>query len=311
MKKVELVTAAGTLEELNGYLEAGADAVQVGDERYGMRLPGNIRETELREAAELAHSKGGKLYVVANRIMENAMLPGLPDYLKAAAAAGADAVVFGDPAVLVAAKEAGLTGMAFHWNPEMTATNYVTANYWGAKGATRAILARELNMDQVLEFKRNCRIEVQVQVHGATNIFHSKRRMVTNYFEHQGKQVDSAEATALGRGMFLIEEERQDERYPVYEDASGTHIMSGDDLCMLENLQELMEAGIDSFKIESLMKSFRYNTTVLRSYRKAIDAYLRDQETYEFQPEWLEAIEELQPKDRPLSYGFFYKEQVY
>jgi U32 family peptidase len=311
LSRTELVTAAGSMEELSGYLEAGADAIQVGEEQYGMRLPGSIQAGQLKEAAEAAHARGGKLYVVANRIMDNAILSGLPAYLDSVQEAGADAVVFGDPAVLMAAKEAGLTGLAFHWNPEMTATNYITANYWASKGAVRAILARELNMEQVLEFKRSCKAEVQVQVHGITNIFHSKRRMVTNYFEHQGKEIQSEQECSIGRNLFLIEEERQDERYPVYEDASGTHIMSGDDLCMLENLHELLEGGIDSLKVESLMKSYRYNVTVLRAYRQAMDAYRSNPEGYEFNPEWLEAIEAIQPKGRPLSYGFFYKEQVY
>lgn len=310
MKKAELLTAAGSLEELAGYIDAGADAVQIGDERYAMRLPGSIAEQDLKEAVRIAHGKGARVYVVANRILENAMLEGLPRYLTAAAEAGADAVVFGDPAVLMAARDAGLKDLAFHWNTEMTATNYVTANYWASKGAVRAILARELNMEQVLEFKRSCKAEVQVQVHGATNIFHSKRRMVTNYFAHQGKP-EEARDPSLERGLYLVEEERQDERYPVYEDASGTHIMSGDDLCMLENLQELLEAGIDSLKVESLMKPFAYNTTVLAAYRKAIDAYFADPEAYEFRQEWLESIEAVQPAERPLSYGFFYKEQVY
>lgn len=310
MVKTELVTAAGSLEELAAYLEAGADAVQVGEEGFGMRLPGNVAAAELKEAVRTAHERGGKLYVVANRIMDNAALPGLPAYLEAVHEAGADAVVFGDPAVLLAAREAGLQGMRFHWNPEMTATNYVTANYWASKGAVRAILARELNMEQVLEFKRNCKAEVQVQVHGATNIFHSKRRMVTNYFEHQGKTA-SPEDSSVERRLFLVEEERQEERYPVYEDASGTHIMSGDDLCMLENLQELLEAGIDSVKVESLLKPLAYNRTVIRSYRQAIDAYAANPGDYTFDPSWLEAIEAIQPEGRPLSYGFFYKEQVY
>lgn len=306
----ELLTAAGSIEELVAYIEAGADAVQIGEQKYGMRLPGDIRVEELPRAVQAAHERGAKVYVVVNRIMENDVVPELPGYLRKVAQAGADAVVFGDPAVLVAAREAEVS-LPLHWNPEMTATNYVTANYWASKGAARAVLARELNMEQVLEFKQNCKAEVQVQVHGMTNIFHSKRRMVSNYFEHQGKQVDREKDAALDRGMYLIEEERQDERYPVYEDDSGTHIMSGDDLCMLENLHELLEGGIDALKIESLMKSVAYNTTAIRSYRKAIDSYLADSEGYEFNPEWLEAIEALQPKDRPLSYGFFYKEQVY
>lgn len=307
--KTELVVPAGSLEEMIRLLDAGADAVQIGEQRYGMRLPGDIEAGLMQEAAEIVRKRSAKLYVVMNNLLDQSVLSELPDYIRRVAAAGADAIVFGDPALLVAAREANVK-IPFHWNPEMTATNWLTANYWGTKGAVRAILARELNMEQVLEFKRNANVEVQVQVHGITNIFHSKRRMVANYYEHLGKKY-AASDSALERQMFLIEEERQDERYPIYEDSNGTHIMSSDDLCMIENLHELLEGGIDSFKIETLMKPVDYNETVVRAYRSAIDAYAANPQEYRFQAEWLEAIERVQPQDRLLSYGFFYKEQVY
>lgn len=306
-----MLTAAGSLEEIALYAEAGANAVQIGEQRFGMRLPGEIRAGDLKAAVDTAHQLGLRAYVVANRIMDNALVAQLPDYLTEVARAGADAVVFGDPAVLAASREAGLAGMSFHWNPEMTATNYVTANYWAAKGAVRAVLARELNLEQVLEFKRSAQTEVQIQVHGITNIFHSKRRMVSSYMDHLGRGGRASDAYTQERGLFLIEEERQDEHYPIYEDDTGTHIMSGDDLCLLDTLPDVLEGEIDSLKVESLMKPVSYNTVVLKAYRSAMDGYYADPEGYVFQPEWLEAIEAIQPQDRPLSYGFYFKEQVY
>lgn len=310
MTKPELVIGAGSLTEIEAYVEAGADAVQIGDERFAMRMPGNIAESQLAEAVDLAHRLGAKAYVVANMLLDNDRLEELPQYLRRAAEAKADAIVFGDPAVLLAAREAGIQ-LPFHWNTEMTVTNYRTANYWGRRGATRAILARELNMEQVLEFKRNTTLEVQVQVHGMTNLFHSKRRLVANYYDHLGKPVRSPAELGPERQLYLVEEERQDEQYPIYEDLNGTHIMSGDDVCMIENLEELLEGGIDSFKIEGLLKPVEYNVTVLRQYRQAIDEYAKDPASYAFRQEWLEAIERIQPPNRPLTYGFFYKEQIY
>lgn len=310
MNKPELLVTAGSQDELVRLIGAGADAVQIGEQRYGLRLPGDIERSGLKAAVGEAHNRGAKVYVVANAIMDNRILPELPEYLQCVAESGADAVVFGDPAVIVAAKQAGVT-IPFHWNPEMTATNYAAANFWGKKGATRAVLARELNMQQVLEFKKNCRIEVQVQVHGATNILHSKRQLVTNYLHHLGKRDDDFADAGIERELFLKEEERPEERFPIYEDAKGTHIMSSDDLCMIENLPELIEGGIDSFKIEGLLKPLEYNETAVRAYRQAIDTYLSDPGQYEFRQEWLDAIERIQPEDRPLSFGFFYKEQVY
>lgn len=306
----ELLTTAGSMEELVRLIEAGADAVQIGDPRFGMRLPGNFPVEAAAEAVRFAHGKGARVYSVCNNIMDNAVLPELPGYLKVLHEAGVDAVVFGDPAVLIAMKQAGVA-IPLHWNAEMTSTNYVTANYWGTKGASRVILARELNMDQVIEFKQHAKVEVQVQVHGMTNIYHSKRALVSNYYDHQG-QDPTDENLGADRKLFLIEEERQDERFPVYEDRNGTHIMSSDDICMVESLHELMEAGIDSLKIEGLLKSIEYNETVVRCYRQVIDAYLADPAGYVFdEAAWLDPIRELQHPERELSFGFYYKEQVY
>ncbi|OPH48695.1 peptidase U32 [Paenibacillus ferrarius] len=294
---------------MQGLIEAGADAVIIGEERYGMRLPGNIGLDEIRAAAAWAHEKQAKVYVAVNKIFDNASLAGLSDYLHTLQEYGVDAVIFGDPSVLMAARTLPRP-IPLHWNAEMTSTNYATANYWGRQGATRVVLARELNMEQVLAFKEQSELSVEVQVHGITNIYHSKRELVKNYIEHQGNEASSQDRS-IERGLFLIEHERRDQRYPVYEDSNGTHIMSSEDICMLENLPELMDGQIDSLKIEGLLKSSVYNETVVRSYRAAIDAYAADPSSYEFQQEWLDAILALQDPERELSYGFFYKEQVY
>lgn len=307
--KPELLIGAGSMDEIAAYVGAGANAVSFGEERFGMRLPGDIPEDRIGEAIRLAHAKGAKAYVVCNGILHNGVLPALPGYLQTVAEAGADAVVFGDPAVLIALRQAGVK-LPLHWNAEMTSTNYVTANYWVGKGATRVFLARELNLDEVIEIKRHVHAEVQVQVHGMTNIYHSKRTLLTNYWQHQGRRLDGERLDA-GRKLVLVEEERREEKYPVYEDANGTHVMSADDICMLESLHELMEVGIDSFRIEGLLKTVEYNVAVLRGYRQAIDAYAADPHGYSFDESWLAPIRRLQDPGRELSFGFFYKEQVY
>jgi putative protease len=309
MKKPELYISAGSAEEAKAYIEAGVDAVAVGEQRFGMRLPGEVTLEDMSSLIPWAHERGAKVYVMVNKIMDNDLLPSLPNYLSRVQQLKADAIVFGDPAVLIAMRQAA-PGMPLHWNAEMTSTNYETANYWSTKGATRVVLARELNLDETLEIKSKLNsMEVQVQVHGITNIYHSKRSLVTNYEDHQASGGNALKG--LQDGLFLIEQERKDERFPLYEDENGTHIMSSDDICMLENLHELMEGHIDSFRLEGLLKSPEYNKTVVKSYRQAIDAYFADPEHYEFQEQWLDTIRELQDPRRELSYGFFYKEQVY
>jgi putative protease len=201
-------------------------------------------------------------------------------------------------------------GLTLHWNAEMTGTNSAAASYWGHRGARRAVIARELSEEEIVDLKSKSAMEVQVQVHGTTNIYHSHRNLVQSYMEHLGR-----EATLVRRGadegLFLVEAERPDEKFPVYEDENGTHVMSPDDICLLEALPELIQANVDSFYIEALLKSDEYNETVIRSYRQAMDHWQRDPEGYQINPLWLTEIQKLQNPDRELGFGFLYKEQVY
>ncbi|MDQ0090060.1 putative protease [Paenibacillus anaericanus] len=308
--KTELLTPAGSLTELQMYLEAGADAVLIGEEKFGMRLPGNFKLNEIAKAVEFAHGRGAKVYVSINNVVDNELLKELPDYVKGLADCGVDGVQFGDPAVLQLVREIA-PQMAAHWNAEMMSTNYSTANYWGTKGASRVVLARELNMDEITGMSPYLQVQSEVQVHGMTNIYHSKRRLVRSYMTHQGRPVKENESLGIERGLFLIEAERLDEKFPIYEDNNGTHIMSSDDICIMEDLHLLMEAGVDSFKIETLLKSPVYNVAVIKAYRKSIDTYFSNPEVYEFDEMWLEEVRQMQDPERELSFGFFYKEQVY
>lgn len=309
-RKPELLVPAGSLKELERYLQAGADAVLIGEAKYGMRLPGDMNLSDIGEAVRIAHQRGAKVYVRVNNLMSNDMLGDVREYVKRLAELGVDAVEFGDPAVLQIVREEA-PQLKLHWNSEMTTTNFATANYWGSKGAARVVLARELNMDELTGMHPALKIESEVQVHGMTNIYHSKRRLVQSYMTHQGRPVDPQGDLGLTRGLFLIEAERQDEKFPIYEDVNGTHIMSSDDICILEDLHLLMAAGVNSFKIETILKPIAYNETVIASYRQAMESYANDPEQYELNEVWINAIREIQDPERELSFGFFYKEQVY
>ncbi|WP_027414957.1 peptidase U32 family protein [Aneurinibacillus terranovensis] len=308
MKKPELLCTAGSLDELLQVIHAGADAVNIGHERFGLRLPGNFSLNEIAEAVREAHSHHVNIYVSVNALLHNDDLKELSDYLKALADCGVDAIVFGDPAVLMTARQVA-PEVKLHWNAETLTTNVETINYWGRKGAVRAYLARELNMDAILEIKENADIEIQVQVQGLTCIFHSRRDLVTNYRQFQGMEDANA---GLDRRMSITEEKREDMRYPIYEDYNGTHVMSAEDTCILENLDELMEAGIDSLKIESIMKDAAYNVRMVSVYRRAIDAYFENPDEYaQVAGGLMEEIRTFHPEEQPLTTGFFFKEQVY
>ncbi|MCA1036331.1 MULTISPECIES: peptidase U32 family protein [Bacillaceae] len=309
MKKPELlVTPTGT-EDIIPLAEAGADAFVVGEQRYGLRLAGEFSREQVAEAITLAHSKGKKVYVAMNAIFHNETVDELGDYIRFVQESGADAVIFGDPAVLMAAREAA-PDMKLHWNTETTATNWYTCNYWGRKGAKRSVLAREINMDSIIEIKENAEVEIEVQVHGMTAMFQSKRSLLGNYYEYQGKAM-KVENRAKEQNMFLHDKEREN-KYPIFEDANGTHIMSPNDICIIDELQEMVEAGVDSFKIDGILKSADYILEITKLYRKAIDLCTESPEEYEeVKDDLLNAAEEIQPDSRPLDTGFFFKETVY
>lgn len=307
--KPELLATAASLEELARLMDAGADAFVIGEERFGTRLAGTFTPEMISEAVRLAKPRGVRVYVSMNNLIDNDTLEEMPDYIRTIREMGVDAIVFGDPAVLMAARELA-PGIGLHWNAEMTSTNFVTAEYWARRGATRYVLARELNMEQIEETKAKSALAIQVQVHGMTNIYHSKRPLVGSYLDFRGDK-DLLEDAERERGLYLTEAERPGERFPIFEDAAGTHIMSSDDICMLENIHELLAISVDSLKIEGIMKSAEYNEVVVRAYRSAIDAYMADPEGYSFREEWLDAIRDAQDPNRELSFGFFYKEQVY
>jgi U32 family peptidase len=305
-RKIELLAPAGALAQAEAYLRAGADAVVVGHEQYALRQPGSMELTEIVETIQLAHGMGKKVYVAMNALLHEFAAADLEQYVEGLGAAGADAIVFGDPAVLLAVRKAA-PSMRLHWNTETTSTNYRTMNFWAKRGATRAILARELSMEEVLDVKRHTKIEVQVQVHGMTCIFHSKRELVNSYMAHRGEEGK----TGRSSGMYLREEKRGvEERYPIYEDAQGTHVMSNQDLCMVTHLRPLIDAGVDSFKIETLLRRIEDNERIIHVYRQAIDTLCADRHTG-VNALWVKQLEELQSEGRALGTGFYFKDQIY
>ncbi|MED3549085.1 peptidase U32 family protein [Cytobacillus praedii] len=309
MSKPELLVTPIHVEDIIPLADAGADAFVIGEQRYGLRLAGEFLKDDIKKAIELAHEKGKKVYVAMNAIFHNEKIEELSDYIAFLQDANADAVIFGDPAVLMAAREAA-PNMKLHWSTETTGTNWYTCNYWGRKGAKRAILAREINMDAIVEMKENAEVEIEVQVHGMMTMFQSKRSLLGNYYEYQGKVME-VENRKQEHNMFLHDKER-DNKYPIFEDENGTHIMSPNDICIIDELQEMIEANVDSFKIDGILKSPEYILEVTKRYRKAIDLCVEDPDQYDdVKDELLSEIEEIQPANRPLDTGFFFKETVY
>ncbi|KYG31902.1 peptidase U32 family protein [Alkalihalobacillus trypoxylicola] len=307
--KPELLVTPKNLEAISLLSEAGADAFVIGEERYGLRLPGEFNTQEIEKAVKLAHGLGKKVYVSMNAIFHNDKVEELADYVEFLNKCSVDAIIFGDPAVLMTVREFA-PNMRLHWNPETTATNWFTANYWGQKGAKRAVMAREINMDALVEIKERAEVEIEVQVHGATCMFQSKRMLIGNYMSFQGKSL-KVNRSDKEKGLFLADPERK-VTYPIFEDENGTHILSPHDICIIDELEDLIDAEMDCFKIDGLMKTTDYVVAVTRIYRKAIDLCLSERDKYqEVKFQLLDDLEELQPENRRLDTGFFFKETVY
>ena len=310
MKKPELLVTPLNVEHIEELLKAGADAFLVGEQKFGLRLAGEFTTAEVEKATKIIHAAGKKVYVSVNALFHNDRLDALDDYLKEMQRIGVDALLFGDPAVVVAVRELGIT-IPLHWSPETIATNWFQVNYWGERGSKRAVLARELSIDEVIEIKENTIHEIEVQVHGMTCMFQSKRSLLGNYFLYRDQAME-IENRKDNKNMFLHDKERKN-KYPIYEDMNGTHIFSPNDMCLIEELAEVFEAGIDSLKIDGVLQSYDYVVKVTNLYRQAIDAYFdQGEDAYEDIKEQLfEQIEAIQSTLRPLDTGFIFKETVY
>jgi len=298
----ELLASASSLEEAKRLFAAGADALCIGDQNFALRPAGHFDRTAIREAVALAKEYQGRIYIAVNALMHQQQLEELPDYLAFLQEIGVDAIIFGDPSVLMTARQVA-PDLKLHWNTETTSTNYHTVNFWAKKGARRALLARELSLEDVLDVKRHTAIEIQAQVHGATCIFHSRRELVSNYLRHEGKE-------GANGPLVLQEHNRENQFYPIFEDGFGTHIISDEDLCMIEHLPTLLEAGIDSLYIEGLLKPVEYNEAVVALYRRAIDELVANPGAA-IDPNWRGELESIQPQGRPLGTGFYFKAQIY
>ncbi|TQR19244.1 peptidase U32 family protein [Psychrobacillus vulpis] len=309
MKKTELLVTPSSIEHMNQLVEAGADAFLVGEQFFGLRLAGEFSIDDIEVARKLTEEHNKKIYVAMNGLFHNDKVDALAPYLQKMQEIGVDGITFGDPAVIIARREANVS-IPLHWNTEQTATNFFTANYWGKRGATRAVLARELSLDEIIEIKENAEVQVEVQVHGMTCMFQSKRSLLGNYFLFQDKAME-VENRAKNKNMFLHDKERSN-KYPIFEDQNGTHIFSPNDMCMIDELDEFLDAEIDSLKIDGILHNPSYVTSVTSIYRQAIDTYYESKSAYkEIKKELFNKIEEIQPPLRPLDTGFFFKETVY
>ena len=305
-RKPELLIPASSLEVLKVAVLFGADAVYIGGEVFGLRAKAkNFTMEEMAEGICFAHEHGVKVYVTANILAHNDDLEGVEAYFQDLKKIGPDALIISDPGVYTIAEKV-CPEIERHISTQANNTNYATYLFWHKLGAKRVVSARELSLEEIRQIRAHIPddLEIETFVHGAMCISYSGRCLLSNYFT--GRDANRGACTHPCRWKYAVmEESRPGEYLPVYENERGTYIFNSKDLCMIGHIPELMESGIDSFKIEGRMKTALYVATVARTYRKAIDDYLEDPALYEKNLPWY--MEQIGVStNRRFTTGFFY-----
>ncbi|GFI49761.1 putative protease YdcP [Lachnospiraceae bacterium] len=286
-RRPELLIPASSLEVLKIAVIFGADAVYIGGEAFGLRAKAkNFSKEDMKEGIWFAHEHGARVHVTVNILAHNDDLEGVRQYLYELRKMRPDALIIADPAVFDLAKEI-CPEIDRHISTQANNTNYGTYQFWHRLGAKRVVSARELSLKEIREIRERIPKEMEIEsfIHGAMCISYSGRCLLSNYFT--GRDANQGACTHPCRWKYsIVEETRPGEYMPVFENDRGTFIFNSKDLCMIEHIPEMIDAGIDSFKIEGRMKTALYVATVARTYRKAIDDYLEDPEKYRENMPW-------------------------
>ncbi len=304
-KRPEVLSPAGTLEKLKVAIDYGADAVFVGGQAYGLRSrAGNFSMEELQEGINYAHAQESKVYVAANMVTHEGNEVGAGAWFRELRDMGLDAVIVSDPAlIMICATEA--PGLEIHLSTQASSTNYETFEFWKELGLTRVVLAREVTMEELAKIRQRTSVEIEAFVHGAMCISYSGRCVLSNHMSHRDANRGGCSQSCRWK-------------YNLYDMPFGTehrslegqvpeeYSMSAVDMCMIENIPDMIENGVDSLKIEGRMKSIHYVSTVTNCYKAAVDAYMESPDRFESIKQDL--IDELwKVAQRELATGFYYE----
>ncbi len=288
-KKPELLIPASSLEVLKTAVIFGADAVYIGGEAFGLRAKAkNFSLEEMAKGIAFAHSYHVKVYVTANILAHNDDLEEAEQYFEQLKTIKPDALIISDPGMFMLAKQI-CPELEIHISTQANNTNYRTYLFWRQQGAKRVVAARELSLKEIQDIRKHIPDDLEIEsfVHGAMCISYSGRCLLSNYFT--GRDANQGACTHPCRWKYaVVEETRPGEYMPVYENERGTYLFNSKDLCMIGHIPELVEAGIDSLKIEGRMKTALYVATVARTYRKAVDDYFTSEEVYREHMRWYE-----------------------
>ncbi len=306
MKKPEILAPASSLEVLKTAIYYGADAVYIGGEMYGLRAKAkNFSMEDMKAGIEFAHEHGKKVYVTANITAHDRDLKGVEQYFQELKEMKPDALIISDPGVFTIARKI-CPEIDIHVSTQANNVNYMTFQFWKEQGATRVVTARELSLKEIADIDEHIPedLEIETFVHGAMCISYSGRCLLSHYFT--GRDANLGACTHPCRWKYhIVEESRPGEYLPIEENERGTYIFNSKDLCMIEHIPELVQAGIDSFKIEGRMKTALYVAVVARTYRQAVDDYFESPEKYKSRiPYYKEEIAKC--TYRQFTTGFFF-----
>ncbi|UOF91648.1 U32 family peptidase [Fodinisporobacter ferrooxydans] len=311
-KKPELLAPAGNLEKLKFAVLYGADAVYIGGQKFGLRSKaGNFSYEDMRAGVQFAHAHDAKVFVAANIIAHNEDFAGMSEYFQTLQEIGIDAVIVADPAIIQICKEAA-PGLEIHLSTQASTTNWQAIRFWADEGVARVVLAREVSMEEIRAIKQHVDLEIEAFIHGAMCISYSGRCVLSNHMTNRdANRGGCAQSCRWKYDLFVdlsdADEEQADgsEARSLLQEPSDFFTMSSKDLCMIEHIPDMIEAGVDSLKIEGRMKTIHYVATVVSAYRKVIDAYYDNPEGFTFRQEWLDEI--YKAANRPLTTAFYYQ----
>lgn len=304
MQRIELLAPAGDLERLKTAFIYGADAVYIGGEIFGMRSAAkNFNKEDMAEGVKFAHERGKQVFVTVNIIPRNEEFEQLEDYLKELEEIGVDAVIVSDPGVFSVVKKV-VPNMEIHISTQASTTNAASATFWYNQGAKRVVMARELSFEEIKEIRDNSPegMDIEAFIHGAMCMSYSGKCVISNYTT--GRDANRGACAQSCRWKYTLVKEQENGDYEkVLDDVDAEFFFNTKDMCMINYIPQIIESGINSFKIEGRMKTAYYVATTVRAYRMAIDEYIKDPENWEFNPMWLEELKK--GSHRHFSEGFY------
>lgn len=310
LAKPELLAPAGNLEKCKFAIHYGADAVYIGGQQYGLRSGAdNFTFDEMREAVRFANLYGAKIFVATNIYAHNEDLDGIKDYLMHLRDCGIAAVIVADPIIVDIALKT-VPEIEVHLSTQQSTMNWLAVQYWKEQGLPRVVLARETSLQDIVEIKNKVDIEIEAFIHGAMCSSYSGRCVLSNHFTDRDSNRGGCSQSCRWKYDLYRPvsdgNEKMGENIPVFGQEDDPFTMGSKDLGMIEHIPALIEAGIDSFKIEGRMKSIHYVASVVHAYRQAIDSYMADPDGYKLDSAWIEELHKA--ANRPLNTGFFFDE---